>query len=170
MPLPAAPSTIAAAAFASEGYLNIWAVLLVVVTGNVLGDITMYMLVRTFGRKVLRWIGLKKIADAPALKNIETTIDTYKAPVLIFSRFQVQTTAIVNIISGLGKMNFKKFLFYIFIGELLQATCYILLGYMFAESWESVYAAVGKFSWIIAIIITIVVTAGSNKIIRRILK
>lgn len=169
-PLPAAASTIAAAAFASQGYLNIYAVLAVALAGNITGDISLYSIVRKFGPGVLRFLGLKKYLSTSAFQDVTKTVDAYKAPVLIASRLQVQTTAIVNILCGLGKMNFRKFAFYISIGEATQILAYGLLGYVFAESWEALYSVVGKFGWVIAIVMTVSVTWASKHAIRRMLK
>ncbi len=169
-PLPAAPSTIAAAAFASQGFLNVYYVLFSAILGNIAGDMTMYWLVRMCGPQVLRWIGLKKYLDTPAFRNVEQTVDTYKAPVLIASRFQVQATAIVNIISGLARLNFKRFAFYIIIGESAQVVVYVVLGYLFADSWQALYAIVGKFGWLVALTMAIAITMGSNRVIKRMLQ
>lgn len=169
-PLPAAPSTIAAAAFASQGFLDMKLVLLSAISGNIIGDISAYWLVRIFGPQVLHWIGLGKYLATPAFRNVERTVDTYKAPVLIASRFQVQATAVVNIISGLARLNFRRFAFYIVIGEMLQVVVYVVVGYVFADSWQALYAVVGKFGWLIALVTAIVVTMASNKVIKRMLK
>jgi membrane protein DedA with SNARE-associated domain len=119
-PVPAGPTTIAASAFAVQGYLNIFWVMVFGSAGNISGDLVMYWLVRRYGHKALLWLRLRKLADSPALRNVEATADTYKAPVIIASRFQVQATAVVNIIAGLGKMNFKRFASLVVIGEILQ--------------------------------------------------
>lgn len=169
-PLPAAPSTIAAAAFASQGFLDMKLVLLSAISGNIAGDISAYWLVRTFGSRVLHWIGLSKYLATPAFRNVERTVDTYKAPVLIASRFQVQATAVVNIISGLARLNFRRFAFYIIVGETLQVVVYVVIGYVFADSWQILYAVVGKFGWLVALVTAIVVTMASNKVIKRMLR
>lgn len=169
-PLPAAPSTIAAAAFASQGFLNIQWVLLSAMAGNILGDITMYWLVRMYGPRVLHWFGLQKYLATPAFRDVERTVDTYKAPVLIASRFQVQATGVVNIISGLARLHFQRFLFYIVVGEVLQVLVYAGIGHMFADSWQALYAVVGKLGWLIALGIAIGITVASNKVIKRLLR
>lgn len=168
-PLPAAPSTIAAAAFASQGFLDMKLVLLSAIAGNILGDVSAYWLVRLCGPRVLHWMGLRKYLTTPAFRNVEQTVDTYKAPVLIASRFQVQATAVVNIISGLARLNFRRFAFYIVIGEILQVIVYVVVGYMFADSWQALYAVVGKFGWLIALAIAITITMASNKVIKHML-
>lgn len=169
-PVPAAPTTIAAAAFASQGYLDIKLVFLANVLGSICGDISMYWVMRIFGRRALAWIGLGHWLKAPVLQNVEETANAYKAPLIIFSRFQVQATAIVNILSGLTPLNFRRFGKLVIIGELLQGMLYTAVGFLFAESWQALYELIGKFGWIVAIILSIGMTIASHKIAKRMLK
>jgi membrane protein DedA with SNARE-associated domain len=166
-PVPAAPSTIAASAFAGQGYFNLFWVMVSGSLGNIGGDVTMYWLVRRYGKKVLQWFRLKSLAESPALLNVEATVETYKAPVIIISRFQVQATALVNVIAGLGRMDFKRFFWLVVGGEILQMAFYVAIGYVFADSWQALYDAVGKFGWIIALALAVVITMASTKIIEK---
>lgn len=169
-PLPAAPSTIAAAAFASQGFLNIHSVLLSAIAGNILGDVAMYWLMRLCGPRVLHWFGFRKYLDTPAFRDVERTVDTYKAPILIASRFQVQATGVVNIISGLARLSFKRFAFYIVVGEIVQVLVYASIGHVFADSWQALYAVVGNLGWLIALLVAIGITVASNRVIKRLLR
>ena len=71
VPLPAGSSTVASAAFASQGYLNIITVIISGILGNILGDISMYFLSRKYGKRVLYWLNLGKLADSKPIKDIE---------------------------------------------------------------------------------------------------
>src|ERR1700733_588887 len=70
IPLPAGSSTMASAAFASQGYLNIFGVLVVGALGNILGDFAMYGLSKRYGKKILYWLHLQKLADSKPLKDV----------------------------------------------------------------------------------------------------
>lgn len=164
-PLPAAPATIAASAFAGQGFLNLFWVLLSGSLGNILGDLTMYWLCQKYGVKILFKLRLKKLVESVALKNIEKTVDTYKFYVVIASRFQVQATALVNTIAGLGSMNFRKFCFLVIVGEILQMIFYVSLGYFFADSWQEIFALINRLGWVIALTIMLGITYASGKII-----
>jgi membrane protein DedA with SNARE-associated domain len=170
IPLPAAASTAAAAAFASQGYFNLLPLVAVGAAGNIIGDLTMYWLMRLYGRKVLVFFRLRKLAESQLLRNAEKTVEAYKAPVIIASRFQDQATTLVNIISGLGKMNIKRFASFIIIGDILQIIFYISIGFVFADNWQSVYSLAGGFGWIIVLVLVIVVMIFSNKRIKKALK
>ncbi len=170
VPLPAAASTVAAAAFASQGYLNLLLLVFFGAIGNIAGDLTMYWLMRRYGKKLLLWLHLRKLAESPLLRNVEETVETYKAAVIMASRFQDQATTLVNIISGLGKMDIKRFALFASIGDILQIVFYVAIGFVFADNWQSVYSAVGKFGWIIALVLAIAITIISTQTIKKVLK
>lgn len=170
VPLPAAASTVAAAAFASQGYLNLGVVLLVGVFGNIAGDFTAYGLVRKYGKPVLYWFHLGKVVESKVLKNVENVENTYKATVLMASRFQDQATTLVNIIAGLGNINFKHFALYVIIGDVLQLLFYSGVGYFFSGSWQSLYGAIGVFGWLIILAVIVVMVLASRRLAKRILK
>ena len=170
IPLPAASSTIAGSAFASQGYLNIGGVLAVSLAGNVLGDFTAFGLVRKFGKRILYWFHLGKVVESQVLKKVEGVENTYKATIITMSRFQDQATTIVNIIAGLGGMSFKRFAWYAIIGDTLQILFYGAIGYFFAENWQSLYKTVGVFSWLIILGTMTATLLASRKIVKQILK
>jgi len=170
VPVPAAASAVAAAAFASQGYLNIAELILFGGLGNILGDLTMYWLMRLYGKRVLLWLGLRKLANSPLLMDVESTVEKYKAFVIIASRFQDQATTLVNIISGLGRMNVKRFFLLTSIGDILQITFYVLLGFVFADNWQEIYGALGKLGWIIALVVALVVVVFSTRVIKKFYK
>ena len=167
IPLPAAATTVAAAAFAGQGYLNTILVIIFGLAGNVLGDLTMYSLTRFYGKKVLYFLRLRKLAESPMLQNVEVTVENYRAPIIIASRFQDQATTIVNIISGLGKMRWRRFITFIIIGDVLQILFYVTVGTVFIDNWQTLYGAVNSFGWIILLVLAIAVILLSTRMIRR---
>jgi len=54
IPLPAGSSTMASAAFASQGYFNFPLALTIGIVGNVLGDLFDFWLIRRFGKRFFR--------------------------------------------------------------------------------------------------------------------
>lgn len=170
VPVPAAITAIAAAAFASQGYLNIIILIAIGALGNILGDLTMYWLMRLYGKKVLYRLGLRKIAESVALKDVESTVNKYSAFVILASRFQDQATTLVNIISGLGRMSIKRFFWLISIGDVVQISFYIMLGYIFADNWQAINGVVGKFGWILALVVALVVVVFATQLMKKTLK
>ncbi len=169
MPLPAGSSVIASAAFASQGYLNIIIVLIVGFTGNILGDMAMYTLSRRYGKRVLAWLHLKSLMTSELFKHAEEVEKNYSAPFIIISRFQDQATTIVNIFAGLGHMQFKRFVLYAVIGDILQILFYGSIGYFFAANWQSLYGTVGVFIWLIMLGAIVISILASSKITKKML-
>ncbi len=170
VPLPAGSSTMASAAFASQGYFNIYAVLVTGVLGNILGDITMYTLSKRYGKKVLYWFHLKKFVESKSLKIVERVENNYSAVAIIMSRFQDQATVIVNVFAGLGKMKFKRFVLYAVIGDILQIIFYSSIGYFFVENWQVFYNTVGVFSWLIILVTIIISVLVANKYTKKVFR
>ncbi|MEI6660240.1 MAG: DedA family protein [bacterium] len=170
VPLPAGPSTMASAAFASQGYINIFLVIAMGTLGNILGDIAMYTLSKKYGKKILHFFNLGKFATSKQLDEVEKIENRYSALTIITSRFQDQATALVNILAGLGNMNFKRFLTYIIIGDIIQIMFYASIGYFFAQSWQSLYKTMGVFGWLVLLATVIIAVFAATKIKKRISK
>ena len=170
VPLPAGSSTMASGAFASQGYLNIFAVMATGAAGNILGDLSMYALSKRYGKRILRWLHLDKLVESKQLQGVEKVENNYSAVAIITSRFQDQATAIVNVVAGIGNVNFKRFATYAIIGDVLQIAFYSGIGYFFAESWQSLYNTIGVFSWLIVLVTIVVSIILANKFTKRMLK
>lgn len=152
-PLPSAPSLMAASAFAGQGYFSIAWVIFIAASGNILGDITGYTLSRLFGKPILYKLKLGKFLEAPKLQAIEKYLNRHPLIVIIASRAQVQTTMIVNILSGLSRMRLRKFLPPVFIGEIFQVLVYAAIGYFFGSNWQAINNLISQFSIVIMLVI-----------------
>ena len=74
LPLPSNTSLLAASAFASQGFLNIYLVIIVALLANVLGDITGFFIAHRYGKGLLINIGLQKVLASKEYKKIETKL------------------------------------------------------------------------------------------------
>ena len=164
LPLPSAPSLMASAALASQGVFNIIWVVIVAALGNILGDNIMYWLARLFGTQIFNKIGLRKIVQSEIFQSLENEINKHSKIVVLLSRAQIQTTAAVNLLAGLGRMSYRTFFVYSLIGEILQVLVYAGLGYAFGRNWEVVYAIVGQFTIVIALLLSLVLLLLSRKV------
>lgn len=170
IPLPAGSSMIASAAFASQGYLNIYWVMASGLVGNVLGDFVAYGIVRKFGRPILKFLHLGKFLESEVIKKIESVENTYSTFVVAASRFQDQATTVINIVAGLTNYEFKKFVSPVIAGDILQILFYAGMGYFFADNWQSLYKTIGVFSWVIVLASTVATLLLSRKLAKWILK
>lgn len=147
----------ATSAFAYQGYFDFKLVLLSAIAGNILGDNVGYWLARKYGVTVLSRIGFKKILASDKFKQVERLVRRRPGFILFISRFEVFTNLSVNIIAGLSRVPYRKYVWYVAIGEICQVTLYGSIGYFFGSNWERIGAAIGHtFLVIIVVLIAIV--------------
>lgn len=165
LPIPPGTLIMASAAFASQGYFGLGWVLVVSMAGNVSGDNASYWFSRYYGYPILSKLGLKRILDSNRYAKIEKKIKQKSGWIIFLSRFEVSINLIVNIISGIGKISYRKFLIYSALGEILQVTVYGMIGYLFGSSWQLISSIIGRTLLILIIlgIIVLVVLRKRNK-------
>jgi len=148
LPLPSGTILMAAAAFSTQGYFNWFIIWLIGWIGNVAGDNSGYWIARHYGQKVLRKIGFRRMLDS---KNFDTTaaqIHDHPVLTIVSSRFMTAVAPSVNVICGLSKMDYLRYLTYEALGELTEVTIFCGLGYFFGSNWQYVDQLFGK-AWII---------------------
>jgi membrane protein DedA with SNARE-associated domain len=138
IPLPSNTGLIAASAFASQGYLNIYVVVFVALFANVLGDVTGFFLARRYGKGILLKIGFRKIIESKRYSNIENFFVKHAEISIFVTRFFGGIGPLVNVLSGFSKeISFKKFLIYDISGEFVYVISLSLIGYFLGSSWQS---------------------------------
>lgn len=165
IPIPSGNILMIASGFASTGYLNIFWIIIISIAGNILGDNLGYFLARKYGQEVLSRIGFRRILESKTLKKIEIKFNEHPGFIILSSRFEVLSTLSVNLLSGISKTNYKKYLLFESIGSIMQVTFYSMVGYLFVTSLGSFNR---ELSWIIFIVfVVIVVIVFLNKRIKK---
>ncbi len=162
LPIPPGTLIMASAAFAYQGYFNIWLVLVVATLGNIAGDNTGYWLARYYGRPILNKIGFRKVLASDRYKRIEARIVRRPGFIIFISRFEVFTNLAVNLIAGLGKVRYRTFLFYEILGEVFQVGVYGTIGYIFGSNWQALSSIIGR-----TLLILILLCVGVFIIVRK---
>lgn len=159
IPIPSGSLLMVASALASEGYFNFGFVIVISIVGNLLGDNLSYLTSRYYGEKIFSFIGFRKIINSKTFKLMEDNFRKRPGFIVLASRFEVLCTLSVNILSGLSKVPYRKFLLHESIGTVSQVLFYGLIGYLFGYNWQSTSSISGKISiaiiflWIFLIII-----------------
>lgn len=144
VPIPASTTLTAAAAFASQRYLNIYAVLSVALAGNICGDWLGYILARRYGEELLIKIGFRRILNSKKYKSVQEYILDFPYTVIYFSRFLTEIGPAVNILSGLAKVPYKTYLIFEVLGESSYVLLFGLAGYYLGGQWENNLAFITK--------------------------
>lgn len=149
LPIPPGSLIMASAALAHAGYFNIWIVFVVAVLGNITGDNAGYWIARRYGKDVLSRIGFRKVLASQKYKAIEARVIARPGFIIFISRFEVFANLAVNLITGLGKLSYRKFITYQIAGEIAQVALYGSIGYFFGVNWEALSKTVGDVIFIL---------------------
>jgi len=137
LPVPSGTTLIASAAFSLQGYFSLPWVIIVGIVGNMTGDSAGYWLARRYGPEVLRKIGLRKLVDSEKSKMINNEIGNHPILIIYFSRFMTGIGPTVNVVCGITKLSYRKFLTFEALGEFTEVTLWCMLGYVFGANWQS---------------------------------
>lgn len=167
VPIPSGSLLMAASAYARFGYFDIYTVVLISIVANILGDNAGYFLARKYGYEVLSKFGFKRILNSKKFKEIEVKYNNHPGFIIFVSRFEVLSTLSVNLLSGISKTPYRKYFLHEFFGSISQVLTYSMIGYIFADNWESINSTMGRVLIVIALLIVISVLSFGKKLIRK---
>ena len=155
-PLPQTVVLLSGGAFAEQGYLNVFLVIFWSTLGNILGDITYFALARKYGKEFLMKIGLRKIIQSKQFIELEYFIDDNAGPTIFITRIiQIGTPA--DILCGLSKISFKKFMFYSVTGNIVYSTGVAFAGYILGNAWQDVTSLISVAGILLSVFVAIVI-------------
>ncbi len=153
LPIPPGTIIMASAAFAFQGYFDLGWVLLVATLGNIAGDNAGYWLARIYGKTFLSKVGFGKVLASARYQKIEQGVLKRPGFIIFISRFEVFTNLAVNLIAGLGKVPYYKFLLFEVIGEVFQVVLYGTIGYIFGSNWQALSSIIGRGLLVIMLVV-----------------
>jgi len=168
VPVPSGSILIAASAFASIGYFNLFWVITISILGNIIGDNLGYFVARKYGKEVLSRVGFRRIFESKNYMTIESKFSKHSGAFIFISRFEVISTLSVNLLSGISRIPYRKFLIHELTGSVAQVCMYSLVGYFFADSWQSVNSTIGVISFLaILTLVILLVVFGKRKMMNK---
>ncbi|MBN2585516.1 VTT domain-containing protein [Patescibacteria group bacterium] len=126
--LPGDSLLFTAGVLASQGYLNIGALLVIIFVGAVLGDNFGYAFGKTVGPKLFRREN-SLLFHKKNLIRAQKFYDQYGPATIILARFIPVIRTFAPIVAGVGTMNYKIFVFYNIFGGLIWTLSLTLAGY-----------------------------------------
>jgi len=131
--LPGDSLLFVAGVLASGGVLSLPALLMIVFTAAVLGNVVGYM----FGLRM--GTSLFKREDSLLFKKshvqkAEDFFNRYGAKTIVLARFMPIVRTFAPILAGVGRMNFKEFFFYNVIGGFLWSFGLLLAGFFLGQA------------------------------------
>jgi membrane protein DedA with SNARE-associated domain len=110
---------------ASQGYLNVFDIIIFATIGAILGDFFSYFLGRWSGD----WIKRKKIINQTILKHGENFFNRHGDKSVFLGRFFGPIRAVIPFIAGLSRMKIRPFVFWNILSSIGWAILNVLLGY-----------------------------------------
>lgn len=150
LPLPSGTILMASAAFAAQGYLSFFWIIFIGIVGNIAGDNSGYWLARWYGVKALKWLGMKKLVDSEKYERINQELYQHPLLFIFVSRYMTGVAPAVNVISGLTKLSYKRYLIFEILGECAEVITFAGLGYTFGANWEYVNR-LGAWAWLLVV-------------------
>ena len=148
--------TVIAAYMASLGLMNIYAVYVVCVVGDLIGDVALYMIGR-FGPRSLpgRWqlrLGLRR----KQRKGLQSHFREVGGRTLIIGKLTHSAGAAVLVAAGAGKMSFGSFVWWNLLGTLPKTALFAIVGYLFGYAYSTIDSYIFRASMIMLVLMAVV--------------
>ncbi len=155
IPLPVTSILLAAGSFSSEGILNGYVLVATITITAVIGDILGYFVGLKVGKERIELHGKRLGFTATRLLHVDVFFHKWGGGSIFISRWLITPLCVpINLIAGIEKYSFKKFLLYVISGELLWASMYTYLGYIFGANWQVLLDYISNAPLIFALLFT----------------
>ncbi len=162
IPWPVNATLLAVGAFASQHYFNFWWAALVAVSANTLGDLSGYFVTRIFGERVTRALQLHRLRFFHYLTE---ELKTDAAVTVFTTRFASSLSTVANFLAGLAEVPFVTFFFYDLLGNIIEPSGVLILGYLVGDYWSNFS---GILDLVAALVAALVIMFVLGRIYRRI--
>lgn len=121
----------------------------------ILGDYVAYYIARRYRSQVLSFINLRPRA-ARQFSRGESLIHRKGGEIVFITRFLIFGLGpVVNYLMGLRSYSRFSFLVWVALGEFIYISEFILLGYLFRDTWQELLIIITDIGWGIGIIVVI---------------
>jgi len=128
---------------AGQGRIDVLALIGLVWVCAVAGDLTSYALGRRLGRGFMERHGPRVKITHERLEQVEKFFDKHGGKAILIGRFVGLVRAIAPFLAGSSRMPLRRFVPYDVVGAGLWGTTFVVLGYVFWQSFDQV-AAIAK--------------------------
>ncbi len=142
---------------AGQGQISVVTLIGIVWACAVAGDLTSFFLGRRLGRPFLVKHGRKVQITEDRLHHVEGFFDRHGGKAILIGRFVGLVRAIAPFLAGSSGMGLRRFLPYDIVGAGLWGATFVLLGYVFWQSFSTLVDYAKKGALALAAVIVLVV-------------
>lgn len=143
--VPGMVIVVAGGFMAKLGILDIGDAIAIAATGAILGDLVGYALGEKYGVSFLDRYGKYFFFHKEQFEKTKRLMDHHTGKSLIIGRFNSLTRSFAPFIAGSTGTPFGKFLWFNIVGGVMWATSFIMIGFVFGQSYEAVSRYVGEY-------------------------
>lgn len=114
-----------AGTFAAAGLLNVWWLVGILITAAIVGDAVNYFIGRFFGEKVFM-----KFIKRDHIEKTKIFYEKHGKKTIVLARFVPIIRTFAPFVAGVGKMKYRTFLAYNFIGGFLWVLSFVIAGFL----------------------------------------
>lgn len=140
----------------SQGRFSMFGVFLASTLGSMVGSIASYYAGRIGGNRVVTRYGKYLLLDLEDLKKTERWFAKSGEKTIFIGRLIPVVRHLISIPAGIARMDFKKFLFYTFVGAAIWNMLLAYLGYWLGENWQMVRQYTEPISIAVVIVLALV--------------
>ncbi len=122
----------------SEGHMSLYGVILAGSIGCTVGSIAAYVFGYYAGRPLILRYGKYILLREKHLVSAERWFAKYGDKATFIARLLPVIRTVISLPAGISKMNFKKFVFYSFVGSVPWTAALAAIGYWLGSNWREV--------------------------------
>lgn len=148
--------TVIAAYLAQLGYMNVAAVYLVCVLGDLIGDSVLYAAGRYGPRwlpqRASRWMGITDAHRTALVDHFRTA----GGRTLLFGKWTHSAGMPILVASGMARMNFARYLWFNLLGTIPKTLAFVLVGYSLGAAYASIDTYIYRGSQVLLVLAVLV--------------
>jgi membrane protein DedA with SNARE-associated domain/membrane-associated phospholipid phosphatase len=142
---------------AGQGQIDVITMIAIAWAAAVAGDLTSFYLGRRLGRAFLVKHGPRLQITEPRLRHVEAFFDKHGGKAILIGRFVGLVRAIAPFLAGSSGMPLRRFVPYDVVGAGLWSSTFIVLGYIFWQSFSQLVDYAKKGALALGAVIVLVV-------------
>lgn len=142
-------ATIIAALLAALGAFNVFVVLGLSILGDMIGDVILYYFGYRWGMAFVDKIGKYMGITAWLVEKLKKYYVNHSGKIVFVAKSTTGMAWAAMVVSGIVKMNFKKFLRYSFLGGVVWSTFLVSMGYFYGYLWREISQYIKWIGWVI---------------------
>jgi membrane protein DedA with SNARE-associated domain/rhodanese-related sulfurtransferase len=154
LPVPSAPLLLAAGALAGTREMNLWIAITFATLAAVASDFIWFELGRRKGVRVLQLLCRISLEPDSCVRRTQVRFGKSGARVLLIAKFIPGLNAMAPPLSGIIRMDWRRFVLFDALGALIWSAAFMITGYVFSGELERIAARMAYLGeWLVVLVL-----------------